>query len=126
MLRSTLGADFASVPTADDIAGTRNNMLSDNVLDGEKYPRIRIVGTGPMTRDGKQVLAVKVELLGRTVDLTVPTEVTISGRELRAPRRVRAQPCRSRHEAVQRHDGRAASRREIVLRYDVKARRDTR
>ena len=47
MLRSTLGADFASVPTADDIAGTRGNMLGDKVLDGEKYPRIRIVGTGP-------------------------------------------------------------------------------
>ena len=47
MLRSTLGADFASVPTADDIAGTRSNMLGDKVLDGEKHPRIRIAGTGP-------------------------------------------------------------------------------
>lgn len=84
MLRSTQGADFASVPTADDIAGTRGNMLGDKVLDGEKHPSIRIVGTGPMTRDGKQVLTVKVELLGRTADLTVPTEVTIAGDELRA------------------------------------------
>ena len=49
MLRGTLGADFASVPTADDIAGTHKNMLSDKVLDGEKYPRIRLVGTGPVT-----------------------------------------------------------------------------
>lgn len=83
-LRSTLGADFASVPSADDVAGTRTNMLTDKVLDGEKFPGIRVVGTGPTTRDGKQVLAVQVELLGRMVSLTVPTDVTIDGNELRA------------------------------------------
>ena len=84
MLRSTLGADFASVPTPEDIAGTHKNMLSDTVLDGAKHPRIRLLGTGPVTADGKQTLAVKVELLGRTVDLTVPTELTISDGELNA------------------------------------------
>jgi polyisoprenoid-binding protein YceI len=83
-LRSTLGEDFASVPTADDVAGTQRNMLSDRVLDGEKYPRIRIVGTGPLTQDGKQALTVSVQMLGRTVDLTVPTEITIDGEQLRA------------------------------------------
>jgi hypothetical protein len=84
MLRGTLGDAFASVPSADDIAGTRRNMLGDKVLDGEKYPAIRIAGTGPVTNGGRQSLQVKVELLGRTVDLTVPTEVTIEGDELRA------------------------------------------
>jgi len=83
-LRATLGADFASVPTADDIAGTRGNMLGERVLDGEKFPKIRIVGTGPVARDGAQVLAVKVELLGRTVDLTVPTQVTIDDERVQA------------------------------------------
>jgi polyisoprenoid-binding protein YceI len=83
-LRSTLGADFASVPTPEDIAGTHKNMLSDTVLDGAKHPRIRLLGTGPVTAEGKQTLAVKVELLGRIVDLTVPTEVTISDGELSA------------------------------------------
>ena len=33
-------------------------------------------------REGKQVLTVKVEMLGRTIDLTVPTEVTIANGEL--------------------------------------------
>jgi hypothetical protein len=83
-LRSTLGDDFSSVPSADDIEGTRSNMLSDRVLDGEKYPRIRITGAGPMTVGGEQRLAVKVEMLGRTIDLEVPTEVTIDGGVLRA------------------------------------------
>ena len=53
-LRSKLGADFASVPTPEDVAGTHKNMLSDTVLDGANHPRIRIVGTGPVTREGKQ------------------------------------------------------------------------
>jgi polyisoprenoid-binding protein YceI len=84
MLRSTLGEEFASVPTPDDIAGTRNNMLSERVLDGEKHPQIRIVGTGPATVDGKQKLALEVEMLGRTVALEVPTVVAIEGDQLRA------------------------------------------
>ena len=83
-LRSTLGEEFASVPTPDDIAGTRSNMLSERVLDGEKHPRIRLVGTGPSPAAATQELAVKVEMLGRTVDLKVPTEVTIEGERLHA------------------------------------------
>lgn len=84
VLRATLGEEFASVPTAEDIAGTRGNMLGERVLDGEKHPRIRIVGSGPAALAGVQPLAVKVEMLGRVIDLTVPTEVTIEGDELRA------------------------------------------
>jgi polyisoprenoid-binding protein YceI len=83
-LRATLGEEFASVPSADDIAGTRSNMLSERVLDGEKHAQIRITGTGPMALGSKQELAMKVEILGRTVDLKVPTEVTIEGEQLHA------------------------------------------
>jgi len=83
-LRSTLGEDFSSVPKPDDIAGTRKNMLSERVLDGEKYPQIRITGTGPATGGAMQELAVKVEMLGRVIDLKVPTQVTIDGDQLRA------------------------------------------
>ena len=39
--RSGLGEDFASVPTAKDIEGTRHNMLTDRVLDGDKFPKDR-------------------------------------------------------------------------------------
>jgi hypothetical protein len=83
-LRSTLGEDFSSVPKPDDIAGTRKNMLSERVLDGEKYPQIHITGTGPATGGSMQELAVKVEMLGRVIDLKVPTKVTIDGDQLRA------------------------------------------
>jgi polyisoprenoid-binding protein YceI len=77
-LRGTLGEQFESVPTADDIAGTRHNMLSDRVLDGEMFPTIRVTGTGPVGAEGAQTLKLRVELLGRAVDLTVPTKVTVS------------------------------------------------
>jgi len=83
-LRSTLGEEFSSVPKEDDIAGTKRNMLSERVLDGEKYPQIRITGIGPMTAGGMQELAVKVEMLGRVIDLKVRTAVTLDGDQLRA------------------------------------------
>jgi hypothetical protein len=81
-LRSTLGEDFASVPSADDIAGTQHNMLSDKVLNGDMFPTIRVTGTGPVGAAGMQTLKLKVELLGRVVDLTVPTKVTVDGDRL--------------------------------------------
>ena len=83
-LRSTLGEEFESVPSASDIEGTRGNMLGERVLNGEKYPKIRIVGSGPIVRDGAQAFTVKVELLGRTVDLMVPAQVTIDDRQVQA------------------------------------------
>ena len=77
-LRSGLGEDFASVPTPKDIEGTRHNMLTDRVLDGDKFPTIRVSGVGPFGAAGAQTFKLKVELLGRTVDLTVPTKVTVT------------------------------------------------
>jgi len=83
-LRSGLGPDFASVPSADDIAGTRKNMLSDRVLMGDKYQTIKVTGVGPAGPDGGQTLKITVELLGRSVPLTVPTKVEMHGDELTA------------------------------------------
>ena len=77
-LRSGLGEEFASVPTAKDIEGTRHNMLTDRVLDGDKFPTVRVSGTGPLGAAGAQTFKLKIELLGRTVDLTVPTKVTVT------------------------------------------------
>jgi len=76
-LRSGLGEDFASVPTEKDIEGTRHNMLTDRVLDGDKFPTIRVTGVGPLGA-APQMFKLKIELLGRTVELTVPTKVTVT------------------------------------------------
>jgi polyisoprenoid-binding protein YceI len=77
-MRSGLGEEFASIPSANDIEGTRHNMLTDRVLNGEKFPTIHITGMGPFGGAGAQTFKLKIELLGRTVDLTVPTKVTVT------------------------------------------------
>ena len=77
-LRSGLGEEFASVPTEKDIEGTRHNMLTDRVLDGDKFPTIRVNGTGPLGAAGAQTFRLKIEMLGRTIDLTVPAKVTVT------------------------------------------------
>lgn len=123
MLRSTLGPDFSSVPTPDDIAGTQKNMLSDRVLDGEKHPTIRVVGTGPMTKDGKQVLTVQIALLGRTVDLTVPTEVAIAGDELTAKGEFELNHADLGMEPFSVMLGALAVGEKLTFAYDIKARR---
>jgi hypothetical protein len=126
MLRSTLGEEFASVPTADDIDGTRRNMLSDKVLDGEKHPSIRIAGTGPVASAGKQELQVKVELLGRTVDLTVPTEVTFAGDELRAQGEFELNHADLGMQPFSVMMGALQVGEKLSFTYDVKARRTSR
>ncbi len=77
-LRSGLGEEFASVPTEKDVEGTRHNMLTDRVLDGDRFPTIRVSGTGPLGTTGAQTFKLRIELLGRTVELTVPTKVTVT------------------------------------------------
>jgi len=83
-LRSELGPDFSSVPSADDIAGTRKNMLSERVLMGDRFSTIRVRGQGPMGTADAQSLQITVELLGRSVPITVPTKVELRGNELTA------------------------------------------
>jgi polyisoprenoid-binding protein YceI len=83
-LRKGLGEEFASEPSPDDVAGTRRNMLSERVLNAEAHPTLRVTGTGPVTRDGMQTLQMTVYLLGRAVELTVPTSVTLQGERLEA------------------------------------------
>lgn len=78
ILRAGLGADFASVPTVDDIAGTRRNMLSERVLAGDQFSTIRITGMGPEGAANAQTLKLTIELLGRSVELTVPTQVEVA------------------------------------------------
>jgi hypothetical protein len=82
--RSGLGQDFSSVPSADDIAGTRKNMLGERVLMGDRFSTIRVSGQGPIGTADAQTLQITVELLGRSVALTVPTKVEVQGDELTA------------------------------------------
>jgi hypothetical protein len=83
-LRAREGEDFSSVPSEKDIEGTRHNMLSEKVLDAEHHKTLEIMGTGPVGPQGRQELHLSVSLLGRTVDLVVPTEVKLEDDRLEA------------------------------------------
>ena len=83
-LRAALGADFSSVPSSDDIAGTRKNMLGEKVLDATRHGTIRVTGAGSEGQGDAQTLKITVELLGRSVDIAVPAKITIDGDRLSA------------------------------------------
>jgi hypothetical protein len=83
-LRAELGEEFDSVPTAEDVAGTRTNMLSPSVLDGSDHPVLRITGTGPSGERGSETLDVTIEILGRLIPAVLPTTVSLDGDTLEA------------------------------------------
>ncbi|WP_431048094.1 YceI family protein [Roseateles sp. L2-2] len=71
--RAGLGPDFASVPTASDVAGTRTNML--RAVDGERFPTISMRST--TVAGAFPVLAVKlaVQWHGQVREIDVPVRV---------------------------------------------------
>jgi hypothetical protein len=83
-LRAQEGEEFSSVPSTDDIEGTRRNMLGEKVLDAKEYPTLRIEGVGPVGAPGEQELHLTIGLLGRSIPLTVPTDVRLEGDTLYA------------------------------------------
>ena len=83
-LRSEGGEEFSSQPSAEDIAGTRENMLGEPVLDGDRFPLLRVSGrnwTGPAEAES---IDLTIEILGRSIEVAVPTQVVIDGDNLAA------------------------------------------
>jgi hypothetical protein len=83
-LRSLYGEEFSSKPSEDDIAGTRENMLGDQVLDAEHYPMLRVQGRVDGDAREEVTLALSVELLGRTVAVSVPCSIAVENDVLTA------------------------------------------
>ena len=76
-LRGRYGKDFESVPSDRDKAGTRENMLTDRVLNGEMFPEIELHGTGvegPLT---DAHLPLTIEMLGRSIEQSFPAAISI-------------------------------------------------
>jgi len=73
--RAEEGSDFASTPSPEAVAGTRQNMLGPGVLDAQRYPDIvmrSIAVTGP---DWAPDVTVRITLHGVSRDLTVPVSL---------------------------------------------------
>jgi hypothetical protein len=83
-LRARYGEDFSSEPTQEDIEGTRNNMLGEQVLQAEAHPSVTIRGGGLTAFDADAVIDLEVELLGRSVSFSVPVDVVLETDSLTA------------------------------------------
>lgn len=81
--RAALGEGFGPVPEA-AVAGTRKNMLGDQVLEAARFPVVTIetVRVAPKASDWD--ITVRITLHGVARDLTVPVQVTRDGTMLRA------------------------------------------
>ena len=78
-LRREEGDEFSTEPSERDIARTRANMLGERVLNAEQYPLVKLAGTGPTGAGPEFVLSLSIELLGRVVELSVPTTLQLNG-----------------------------------------------
>jgi hypothetical protein len=85
-IRARHGEEFASVPSDNDKAGTKSNMLTAEVLNAEAYTEIRLHGQGLFGSLEAAELPVSIEILGRTVDrrfsaqiVVIADSVTVSG-----------------------------------------------
>jgi hypothetical protein len=78
-IRARHGQDFSSEPSQNDVEGTKTNMLSEGVLNGEVYAEIRLRGTGFTGSLADAMLPVEIELLGRTIPMTLPAAIEIEG-----------------------------------------------
>jgi len=84
VLRARYGEDFSSEPSAEDIAGTRTNMLTEQVLNGDVFPSISVSGTRLSGVGADRTIDLTIELLGRTVTLTVPVDVAFDADSVHA------------------------------------------
>ena len=68
------GENFATEPSAEDIAGTRRNLLGPGVLDAADYAQVRV--SGRYTGAGLPTsIEVRVEIRGQATVITVPVHV---------------------------------------------------
>lgn len=93
--RAVAGPEFPGAVPADDIAGTRRNLLGPAVLDAVHWPRIRVevasvsggsgrseVGAYLTVRGHRTAVAVPVELTRQDEVLVATGDLTLSQREL--------------------------------------------
>jgi len=77
-LRARYGEEFESVPREEDKAGTKENMLTDRVLDGANFPQIRLEGNGVVGSLDSASLPVSIYILGRTIEQTFPASISLT------------------------------------------------
>jgi polyisoprenoid-binding protein YceI len=73
--RAGLGPAFASVLTADAIAGTREHMLGESNLQADRFPVVRIRSLRIAGESPRYAAQVAMDMHGRTREMLVPLKV---------------------------------------------------
>lgn len=81
-LRAMAGPAFNSQPSDKDIAGTRLNMLGDQVLNGKQYPYIHLVSVNVSGGDDMFNTLMRVTVRGVSTDISIPFEVRYEGGQM--------------------------------------------
>lgn len=81
-IRARYGEDFESVPSDDDKEGTKDNMLREELLNGEVFPQISLVGQGVNGSLENATLPVTVSIVGNEISLNLPASIEISADSL--------------------------------------------
>jgi hypothetical protein len=74
-LRAKLGEEFEGTPSANDIAGTKTNMLSAGLLNAATFEQVRLTGRPPPP--GGDKLPVAIEIVGRTFEFELPGSIAV-------------------------------------------------
>ena len=81
-IRARYGEDFSSVPSDGDKEGTKRNMLTADVLNGDAYPEIRLRGRGFSGSLDAAELPLSIEILGRVVERRFPAQIVVGADSL--------------------------------------------
>jgi polyisoprenoid-binding protein YceI len=80
--RATAGPDFATQPTDSDIAGTREHMLGESLLDAAKYPFIQVHVAPLHVGEQSTQVQLTIELRGKTATIAADVTWRRTGHEL--------------------------------------------
>lgn len=74
-LRARYGEDFESTPSEDDKADTRDNMLTEALLNGAAFPDIRLLGTGVSGTLEQAQIPMTIEIVGQSIEQRFPAKL---------------------------------------------------
>lgn len=81
-LRSAAGEQFNSVPSTQDINGTRDNMLGEKVLNAAEYPYIDIASVLVNKTASHYLALLRFTVAGNTRDIQVPFAIEQTGNQI--------------------------------------------
>lgn len=80
--RTAAGPAFDAMLSDKDIAGTRQNMLGEQVLNSQQYPHIRLVSVDVAGNVDSLNALIRITVRGISADISIPFKVHYEGRRI--------------------------------------------